>query len=193
MLENLSQRMSRVVKTLRGEARLTETNTQEMLREIRVALLEADVALPVVRELIANIREKALGQEVLGSLTPGQALVGVVNRELTAVITKDDSAPIVSLKVPSGGTRDFVYGVKPATQRLAAFSVPEATEAEMRYEARTYFSDGSRGYDLMGMNEEQVIADILGQFERYRQIVQLPATSLVVAAPEHEPEVTSEP
>ncbi|MCZ2415593.1 MAG: signal recognition particle protein Srp54, partial [Burkholderiales bacterium] len=86
MLENLSQRLSRVVKTMRGEARLTEANTQEMLREIRVALLEADVALPVVRDFIARIREKALGQEVVGSLTPGQALVGVVHRELTELM-----------------------------------------------------------------------------------------------------------
>ena len=86
MLDNLSQRLARVVKTLRGEARLTEANTQDMLREIRIALLEADVALPVVRDLIARIREKALGQEVLASLTPGQALVGVVHRELTELM-----------------------------------------------------------------------------------------------------------
>jgi len=86
MLENLSQRLARVVKTMRGEARLTEANTQEMLREIRVALLEADVALPVVREFIARVREKALGQEVLASLSPGQALVGVVHRELTSLM-----------------------------------------------------------------------------------------------------------
>ncbi|MCC7060521.1 MAG: signal recognition particle protein [Burkholderiaceae bacterium] len=85
-LENLSQRLARVVKTMRGEARLTEANTQEMLREIRVALLEADVALPVVREFIARVREKALGQEVLASLSPGQALVGVVHRELTTLM-----------------------------------------------------------------------------------------------------------
>jgi signal recognition particle subunit SRP54 len=83
MLENLSQRLAKVVKTIKGEARLTETNTQEMLREIRIALLEADVALPVVRDFVAKVREKALGQEVLQSLTPGQALVGVVHRELT--------------------------------------------------------------------------------------------------------------
>ena len=83
MLDTLSQRLSRVVKTIRGQARLTEANTQDMLREIRIALLEADVALPVVRDFIAKIREKALGQEVVGSLTPGQALVGVVHRELT--------------------------------------------------------------------------------------------------------------
>ena len=86
MLENLSQRLSRVVKTMRGEARITEANTQEMLREIRIALLEADVALPVVRDFIARVRERALGQEVVGSLTPGQALVGVVHRELTALM-----------------------------------------------------------------------------------------------------------
>jgi len=82
MLDSLSQRLARVVKTMRGEARLTEANTQEMLREIRIALLEADVALPVVREFIATVREKALGQEVLQSLSPGQALVGVVNKTL---------------------------------------------------------------------------------------------------------------
>ena len=86
MFDNLSQRLARVVKTMRGEARLTEANTQEMLREIRIALLEADVALPVVRDFIAKVREKALGQEVLASLSPGQALVGVVHDELTALI-----------------------------------------------------------------------------------------------------------
>ena len=86
MLDNLSQRLSKVVKALRGEARLTEANTAEMLREVRVALLEADVALPVVRDLVARIKTAAEGQEVIGSLTPAQALVGAVNRELTAVM-----------------------------------------------------------------------------------------------------------
>jgi len=86
MLDSLSQRLARVVKSMRGEARLTEANTQEMLREIRIALLEADVALPVVRAFIATVKEKALGQEVLQSLTPGQALVGVVNQALTDLI-----------------------------------------------------------------------------------------------------------
>ena len=86
MFDNLSQRLARVVKTMRGEARLTEANTQEMLREIRIALLEADVALPVVRDFNAKVREKALGQEVLSSLSPGQALVGVVHRELVELI-----------------------------------------------------------------------------------------------------------
>lgn len=86
MLDNLTQRLTRVVKTLRGQARLTEDNIADALREVRVALLEADVALPVVKDLVARIREKAIGQEVIGSLTPGQALVGVVHRELTELM-----------------------------------------------------------------------------------------------------------
>jgi signal recognition particle subunit SRP54 len=86
MLDNLTQRLSKVVKTLRGQARLTEDNIQEMLREVRLALLEADVALPVVKDFIARVKEKAVGQDVIGSLTPGQALVGVVHRELTELM-----------------------------------------------------------------------------------------------------------
>lgn len=89
MLDSLTQRLSKVVKTMRGQARLTEANTKEMLREVRLALLEADVALPVVREILARIKEKAMGEEVVGNLNPGQALVGVVQRELTAVIGGD--------------------------------------------------------------------------------------------------------
>ncbi len=89
MLDNLTSRLSRVVKTMRGEARLTEANTQEMLREVRMALLEADVALPVVRDFVARVKESALGQEVVGSLNPGQALVGVVHKELTALMGGD--------------------------------------------------------------------------------------------------------
>lgn len=86
MFDNLTSRLSGVIKTLRGEARLTETNIQEALREVRMALLEADVALPVVKEFIARIKEKAVGKEVIGSLSPGQALVGVVHQELMALM-----------------------------------------------------------------------------------------------------------
>ncbi len=99
MLDTLTTRMARVVKTLRGEARLTEANTQEMLREVRLALLEADVALPVVREFIAKVKEKALGEEVISSLSPGQALVGVVQRELTAIIGGDYEGKAVELNL----------------------------------------------------------------------------------------------
>ncbi|WP_295646063.1 signal recognition particle protein [uncultured Methylibium sp.] len=86
MASALSERLSRLVKTMRGQARITEDNVQDMLREVRMALLEADVALPVVRDFVARVKEKALGQEVVGSLSPGQALVGVVHKELAATM-----------------------------------------------------------------------------------------------------------
>jgi signal recognition particle subunit SRP54 len=86
MASNLTERLSRVVKTMRGQARITEDNVQDMMREVRMALLEADVALPVVRDFVGRIKERALGAEVAGSLSPGQALVGIVNRELAAVM-----------------------------------------------------------------------------------------------------------
>jgi signal recognition particle subunit SRP54 len=90
MASTLTDRLSRLVKTMRGEARITESNVQDMLREVRMALLEADVALPVVRDFIARVKDKALGQDVVGSLSPGQALVGIVHRELTATIGETD-------------------------------------------------------------------------------------------------------
>ncbi|MCZ8253595.1 MAG: signal recognition particle protein [Hylemonella sp.] len=86
MASALTDKLSRLVKEIRGQARITESNVADMLREVRMALLEADVALPVVRDFVARVKEKALGQEVMGSLTPGQALVGIVNRELAATM-----------------------------------------------------------------------------------------------------------
>ena len=86
MLDNLTQRLSSVIKTLRGQSRLSEANIQDALREVRVALLEADVALPVVKDFIAQVKVQALGNEVLTSLTPGQALVGIVHKRLTALM-----------------------------------------------------------------------------------------------------------
>ena len=86
MLDTLTSRLAKIVKHIRGEARLTEANIQDALREVRVALLEADVALPVVKHFIDSVRARALGEEVLASLTPGQALVGVVHRELARLM-----------------------------------------------------------------------------------------------------------
>ena len=86
MASTLTERLSQLVKTMRGQARITESNVQDMLREVRMALLEADVALPVVRDFIARVKEKALGQEVVGSLNPGQVLVSVVHKELAATM-----------------------------------------------------------------------------------------------------------
>jgi signal recognition particle subunit SRP54 len=86
MLDALTQRLSSVVKTLRGHARLTEDNVQDMLREVRLALLDADAGVPVVKDFIGRVKEKALGQEVAASLSPGQALVGIVHAELVALM-----------------------------------------------------------------------------------------------------------
>jgi signal recognition particle subunit SRP54 len=86
MFENLSERLLRTVKNLRGQGRLTEDNIKDALREVRMALLEADVALPVVREFINRVRERAIGEEVLLSLTPGQLLIKIVHEELIGVM-----------------------------------------------------------------------------------------------------------
>jgi signal recognition particle subunit SRP54 len=86
MASTLTDRLSRLVKTMRGQARITESNVQDMLREVRMALLEADVALPVVRDFIGRVKDKALGQEVVSSLTPGQVLVSIVQKELAATM-----------------------------------------------------------------------------------------------------------
>ena len=92
MASALSDRLSRLVKTMRGQARITEDNVQDMLREVRMALLEADVALPVVRDFIARVKDQALGHDVVGSLSPGQALVGVVHKELAATMGAGDAS-----------------------------------------------------------------------------------------------------
>ena len=83
MASALTDKLSRLVKHISGQARITESNVADMLREVRMALLEADVALPVVRDFIARVKDKALGQEVMGSLKPGQALAYVASPELT--------------------------------------------------------------------------------------------------------------
>jgi len=101
VLENLTERLSRIAKTIRGEARLTEANIQGALREVRMALLEADVAIPVVKTFIERVREAAQGAEVVGSLTPGQALVGVVHSELTALMGGEDAALDLAVTPPA--------------------------------------------------------------------------------------------
>src|SRR4249920_3234116 len=101
MLDNLTSRLAKIVKTIRGEARLTEANVQEALREVRIALLEADVALPVVKHFIDAVRAKALGQEVVGSLTPGQALVGIVHRELAQLMGQESAGLDLAVTPPA--------------------------------------------------------------------------------------------
>jgi signal recognition particle subunit SRP54 len=86
MLDNLTSRLAGVIKNLRGQARITEANIQDVLREVRMALLEADVALPVIKDFIGHVKERALGQEVLASLSPGQAVIGIVHQEMTKLM-----------------------------------------------------------------------------------------------------------
>ena len=97
----LTARLAKIVKQIRGEARLTEANIQDALREVRVALLEADVALPVVKHFTEAVRAKALGEEVVGSLTPGQALVGVVHRELAALMGEANAGLELAVQPPA--------------------------------------------------------------------------------------------
>lgn len=101
MLNNLSNRLGQVVKTLRGQARLTEDNIKDAIREVRIALLEADVALPVVKQFMDIVKERALGKEVIGSLTPGQAFIGVVNDALTEIMGKENSTLDLSAIPPA--------------------------------------------------------------------------------------------
>ncbi len=92
MFDNLSQRLTQTMQKLRGKGRLTEDSIRETLREVRIALLEADVALPVVQSFIGQVKERALGQEVLSSLQPGQALVKIVHDELVSVMGEENEA-----------------------------------------------------------------------------------------------------
>ena len=101
MFDTLTNRLASVFKTLRGEARLTEANIQDAMREVRMALLEADVALPVVRDFVARVRERALGQEVLTSLTPGQAVIGIVHRELIELMGAESVGLNLAVQPPA--------------------------------------------------------------------------------------------
>ncbi|MDX5152411.1 MAG: signal recognition particle receptor subunit alpha, partial [Acidiferrobacterales bacterium] len=100
MFENLTDRLQGTLKSLRGQARLTDDNMKDTLREVRMALLEADVALPVVKEFIAHVRERATGAEVQKSLTPGQALIKIVSEELTALMGEANEGLNLSARPP---------------------------------------------------------------------------------------------
>ncbi|MBX2838058.1 MAG: signal recognition particle protein [Gammaproteobacteria bacterium] len=101
MFDSLSERLGRTLKTLRGQGRLTEDNIKDTMREVRMALLEADVALPVVKTFTERVKEKALGQEVISSLSPGQALIKVVSDELTAIMGEQAEPLNLSVQPPA--------------------------------------------------------------------------------------------
>ncbi len=140
MASSLTDRLSKLVKTMRGQARITEDNVQDMLREIRMALLEADVALPVVRDFIARVKERALGAEVAGSLSPGQALVGIVNRELAATMGEGVSdlnlaaqPPVVVLMAGLQGA-----GKTTTTAKLAKYLIEKRKKKVLTVSADVY-------------------------------------------------------
>ncbi|MDT8384804.1 MAG: signal recognition particle protein [Gammaproteobacteria bacterium] len=101
MFDSLSERLSGTLKTLRGQARLTESNIKDTLRDVRMALLEADVALPVVREFVDHVKERALGEGVMQSLTPGQALIKIVNDELVKVMGEANEELDLTVRPPA--------------------------------------------------------------------------------------------
>jgi signal recognition particle subunit SRP54 len=101
MFDNLSERLSKTIKNLRGQGRLSEENIKDALRDVRMALLEADVALPVVKEFIDHVRERAMGKDVLKSLTPGQTLVKVVSDELVHLMGDANDALNLSVQPPA--------------------------------------------------------------------------------------------
>ncbi|WP_029801158.1 signal recognition particle receptor subunit alpha, partial [Vibrio parahaemolyticus] len=101
MFENLTDRLSKTLKNISGKGRLTEDNIKETLREVRMALLEADVALPVVREFVNRVKEKAVGVEVSKSLTPGQEFIKIVQAELEAVMGESNEALNLAAQPPA--------------------------------------------------------------------------------------------
>jgi signal recognition particle subunit SRP54 len=133
MFDNLSQRLTRSMQQLRGKGRLSEDSIRETLREVRIALLEADVALPVVQSFTAQVRERALGQEVVGSLQPGQALVKIVHDELVRVMGEENEAldlraapPVVVLLAGLQGS-----GKTTTTAKLARHLIEQAGKKVM--------------------------------------------------------------
>jgi signal recognition particle subunit SRP54 len=101
MFDNLTGRLSSVIKELRGHARLTEENIADAMREVRMALLEADVALPVVREFIDQVKQRALGREVNASLVPGQVIIKHVHDELVRLMGSTNTGLNLQVSPPA--------------------------------------------------------------------------------------------
>lgn len=133
MFENLTSRLSRVIKNVRGQGRLTEDNIKDTMREVRMALLEADVALPVVKEFTNRVKERAMGEEVMSSLTPGQVLVKIVNDELIQVMGEENDALDLAAQPPAvilmAGLQGS--GKTTSTAKLARFLIEREKKSVM--------------------------------------------------------------
>jgi len=157
MLDNLSGRLTFAVKKIRGQARLTEANMGESLRDIRMALLEADVALPVVKDFIASVRQKALGEAVIGSLTPGQALVGVVHRELIALMG-GEQAPISFATQPPAVV--LLAGLQGAGKTTSVGKLARWLKTEQKKKALTVSCDVYRPAAIEQLQSVSAQADV---------------------------------
>ena len=156
MLDNLTQRLARVMKTLRGEARLTEDNIADALREVRLALLEADVALPAVKAFITAVKEKAVGEEVIGSLSPGQALIGVVHRELAALMGEAHTGLNLATRRHKSGVRAFAERLDVAGDR-----------------ARNVGHAACHGIPVLGGVSSHEVEDVADSLQRGRDHVEI--------------------
>lgn len=101
MFNSLSEQLNSTLRALTGRGRITEDNIKDTLREVRMALLEADVALPVVKEFVAQVKEKALGQEISKRLNPGQAFISIVNEQLVAAMGQANDALNLNTQPPA--------------------------------------------------------------------------------------------
>src|SRR2546421_12203544 len=132
MFDHLTARLSRTIENLRGRGRITEENVAQALREARVALLEADVALPVVKAFIESVRGKALGAEVLASLTPGQAFIGILHTELVRLIGGSGAPWKLRAQPPRVVLLAGLHGARnttPAAKRARRASHPQRKRA----------------------------------------------------------------
>jgi signal recognition particle subunit SRP54 len=151
MFENLSERLGRVLKSLRGQGRLTEDNIKDTLREVRMALLEADVALPVVRAFVDQVREKAVGEDVLHSLTPGQTLIKVVHDELVRMMGEANEALNLAAQPPAVVLMAGLQGSGKTTSaaKLARFLSERARKSVMLTSCDVYRPAAIRQLEML--------------------------------------------
>ncbi|KKB07599.1 BCCT family transporter [Devosia chinhatensis] len=171
MRADLAQELSRTESALTPAQPAAGVTWQRRLAMMLKAPTEADVRTFIDKEARAAL------EQVARELT---------NRGRAATVEADEAGAI-ALRAPAEGVRDFVYGVAPASHPVAMLTPLAAGKPDLRYEARTYFSSGNRGYDIMGFGRDQLIADVLVQFERYLLLVKSPDMQLLHAAPEHAP------
>ena len=178
MFENLTGRLSEAARSLSGKGRITDSNIKDTLRQVRLALLEADVALPVVKSFIDGIREKAIGENVAKSLTPGQALVKIIHGELVRILgesfepldLKAQPPVVVLMAGPTVAGERIIRGQAEAI--LLASGGGEAQVAALRDQQDRLFQavrSGEGWEELEARAREQVRAQLAAMPEAQRQ------------------------